>query len=982
MSDLAAPLRNVLERTGYLTGGEPAAPSVALSGADNHVRLPSFQPDVWWRSSPEATAWPGSSDLKVYFKFVEAPDSVAVAEWQREVWNQGFCPLLWIVSPERIDLYNGFGYPQRPEEAPRNRLDTFRLLDEELTRLDLLAGRLAMETGQFWRHAPGVNRKTSVDGQLLRALGNLEHDLVDDGLSRDAAQGLIGRSIFTQYLIDREIVDESRLEEMCGHQNLPTVLSDPAATGRLFDWLRETFNGDMFPPASGSVPAATYLNRVGEFLTAADPGTGQRSLFPYQFDVIPVELISSIYEQFVHSSMSGRATGPQAGSARSQGVFYTPLAAVSLVLDEVFDGLTGGERVLDLSCGSGVFLVEALRRLVSLKSSGAPPTRPMIRTALYQQVHGVDISPAAVRIAAFSLYLAALELDPRPRRLDGLRFQPLVDNTLKAGDAFEVDLGPRKFDVIVGNPPWSYRGRQGTAARRTRSPGTSRPARGESLDFVERARTFAHDRTRFGMILSATPFFSRSVTGVEAARSIVEALAPVALVNLSDLSGWLFPKANMPAVALLARIREQPPHRMTLVQAWWSPASASSHTIEVAPSDVTTLPIASWQRNAGLFKAAFLGRRHDLLLLDDLWEKLKPLETCLEAVGTNLKAGLKFGDRSVDSAFLTGLPFAARGTVSHFSIGEDLPIFQSDRAERPRRIATYRAPLLLLREFMLQHPRPVVAVTERDTVYADAYFGISFAHSQSDIAYLLAGILGSALASWYFLMTGSTFGLWMRRLLRADVVTLPTPDLEAAVRSDAGKLVVSRVRAFHHEARDDLPWESLDNAVFDLYGLDDEDRIIVRDGLYRATWQWEAGRLDSVERADLADLERYARAFLSTMDAWLSASNRRRMRAEIYDLSPDSPLCVVRFVLENSPGPSVVEMVAPDGPLSAVLSRIGERTKVRISEALVGVRELRVHARDEVSIIKPAARRNWLAMRGLEDADEVVQDSVSGSHTT
>ena len=51
---------------------------------------------------------------------------------------------------------------------------------------------------------------------------------------------------------------------------------------------------------------------------------------------------------------------------RSRGVFYTPLAAVSLVLDEVCDGLTGDETVLDLSCGSGVFLIEALRRLADV----------------------------------------------------------------------------------------------------------------------------------------------------------------------------------------------------------------------------------------------------------------------------------------------------------------------------------------------------------------------------------------------------------------------------------------------------------------------------------------------------------------------------------------------------------------------------------------------------------------------------------------
>ena len=118
------------------------------------------------------------------------------------------------------------------------------------------------------------------------------------------------------------------------------------------------------------------------------------------------------------------------------------------------------------------------------------------------------------------------------------------------------------------------------------------------------------------------------------------------------------------------------------------------------------------------------------------------------------------------------------------------------------------------------------------------------------------------------------------------------------------------------------------------------------------------------------------------MDAWLSASNRRRMRAEIYKLSPHAPLRVIRFVLENTPGPSVVEVTTPDESLSAVLSRIGERTKVRITDALVGVRDLRVHAKDEVSIIKPSARRNWLGVRGLEDADAVMQDSVRGHRTT
>ena len=988
---IAEPLGRVLEATGYLANGASAAPSVTLAGSDPHDwrPSPSFDPDVWWRSGADADRrGAGGVGLSVYFKYVDEPRDVLVAEWQREIWNRGFSPLLWLVSPERIDLYNGFGAPRTPDEVEANRLRTFRLVDAELTQLDTLAGRLAMETGQFWRLESRVNRKTSVDRRLLRDLSRLEHQLVGADVDRGEAQALIGRCIFAKYLTDRGIVTRRRLVRLCGHGDLADALRDPAAAGRLFAWLRDTFNGDMFPSSSEPAPAPGHLDHVARFLSGQDLETGQLSFFPYRFDVIPVELVSAIYEQFVHSSATESA-GPN--PARRQGVYYTPLAAVSLVLDEVFDGLTGEETVLDLTCGSGVFLVEALRRLVYLKSGGGIPSRATIREALYNQIYGVDISEAAVRIAAFSLYLAALELDPDPQPPRALRFRPLQGRTLLAGDARTIEetsdgraslangSALKRFDVIVGNPPWSYRGRTGTAARRAAGSKAPLQPRGQSLDFVSRARDFAHERTRFGMILSATPFFGRSGTAMNAARDAVRALGPVTLINLSELSAWLFPKADMPAVALVARHHDQRADRMTLVQARWSPFGAQSHTIEIAPSDIATLPIASWERNNDLLKTAFVGQRPDVLLLDELWQKHEPLEARLAELHTRLRLGLTFGDRSRDASLLRGLPFIDRRLMQPFSlVDNDLLTFDHDRAQRPRELETYRAPLLLVTRFMAGKPRAGahVAVSEQDMVFTNAYYGASFVNATSDAAYLVAGIVGSALASWYFLMTGSSFGLWMRLLELKDISCLPAPSLKESMKSNSGRRVVELARRFHQQSPTDDDWESLDDAVFDLYGLGDADRIVVRDGLFRAGWQWKAGREGAVAPAVVDELRSYAQAFLSTMDAWLSASNRRRMRAEIYDVAPDAPHRVIRFVLEDRRGPSVVKVVEPDGPLRAVLARIGERTKIRIAEELVGLRELRVHARDEVSIIKPAARRHWLGVCGLEDADAVVRDSA------
>jgi hypothetical protein len=116
------------------------------------------------------------------------------------------------------------------------------------------------------------------------------------------------------------------------------------------------------------------------------------------------------------------------------------------------------------------------------------------------------------------------------------------------------------------------------------------------------------------------------------------------------------------------------------------------------------------------------------------------------------------------------------------------------------------------------------------------------------------------------------------------------------------------------------------------------------------------------------------------MGGWLSARNKRHMRAELVDLPRSSPLRVVRFVLEDGPGTASVAMVAPAGELNDVLARIGKRLKVKLATALSGERELRIHGRNEVVIIKPAAQRYWMGVAALEDADAVVAESFTGGN--
>jgi len=382
-------------------------------------------------------------------------------------------------------------------------------------------------------------------------------------------------------------------------------------------------------------------------------------------------------------------------------------------------------------------------------------------------------------------------------------------------------------------------------------------------------------------------------------------------------------------------------------------------------------------------KTAAFGRGRDLLLLEMLTSSHDSLGDRLDALGTALRDGLILGlpdNQTRDATHLRGLEFLQTQDLRPFAVPERLPRFKQDRAQWPRERMTYQAPLLLVKEFFLNgEPRPVAAVAGRDLVFTDAFFGAALPPAQREAAHLLAGVLSSALASWFFIMTASEFGLWKRRLLRQDAALLPTPDLGQAVRSEPGRRILELETALRTRPPNDTDWISLDEAVFDLYGLDHADRIVARDGLFRASWQWKPGLRASVQPADIEHVSAYARSFLATIDAWLSARNRRRMRAEVFDLPQRDPLRVVRFVLEEIPGPSRVEVLEPDGDLRDLLGRIGMRLNVRLATSLIGERELRVHGNNEVVIIKPAGRRHWMGVAALEDADAVIAESVAGA---
>jgi type I restriction-modification system DNA methylase subunit len=192
----------------------------------------------------------------------------------------------------------------------------------------------------------------------------------------------------------------------------------------------------------------------------------------------------------------------EAKHKHEKGMYYTPPEVVSLMLDRI--GYRGPDvinrKLIDISCGSGGFLVEAANRLVDAyrqhyKAQGKDIPAEEVQTILDQiknSLHGIDINPFATSLAETNLLIQVIDLfgiayasdkgqNTRIDRFhiyssDALLFSPSTlakfrnelslevqgsqtsdpNEDLPVEDQLKIGVGKWKdrFDYVVGNPPY------------------------------------------------------------------------------------------------------------------------------------------------------------------------------------------------------------------------------------------------------------------------------------------------------------------------------------------------------------------------------------------------------------------------------------------------------------------------------------------------------------------------------------------------
>jgi hypothetical protein len=1008
--------RQALEATGYLGPGGRAAPGLTRADDADAGKLRAVFTDASVGLNADAIFTAQHTPTSIFKDAGDIePHESEVRHWHEAAWNLGVAPLLWIITPTDVRLYDCYASPPQSDlgadrTAPLP-LDRF-VLDsgERMRALDAQCGRIATETGAFWASAIGarIDRRHRVDRELLAEISALEDLLTALGdppsreataRARDLAQRFIGRCIFTWYLLDRGIAQRFLPAHLPA--NLSEMFATPANAFALFDWLRSTFNGDLFPMddpgAERDRLTSDHLALLRDFIEGRSlipERRGQGRLFRFRFNAIPVDLVSSIYQQFARSSA--------ADEARSQGLHYTPVELVHLTLDPVFEGLSATATIIDPACGSGAFLVEAFRRLVWRASQGKPANRKTVRRILYNQLFGIDINRAALGIAAFSLYLAALELDEEEViEIGDLKFDRLIDTTLFEADSLSDDLpsavADRTFEAVVGNPPWTFVKKEGGAPKRLKSDAeTLRPRRSPDQAFLALGARLAGATGRVGMVMKATPFFSKDTHAVEARTFLLNRLAPVALINLSYLRREdLFPDAVGPALLFFARCALVPdPERLLVGSIPWTPDFRRTGVFHMGPGEIRSVPLKRVLATPPLLKAVTFGTVRDSWLIDRLESEFPRLDAILDRLGRDagICRGQGFqvqGDANEPPAVYRRLKVVTPDTFTAFRLNDQaLDPFTHPSLHRPRRESIFRGPLLLCSKVGnasgAERGRYSAAVSDGDVLYTQNFYGVSFAGVDAAYAHVLCGLLNSSLTSFQFAFGGPMWGLERPTVEPHDLLSLRVPDLLGADVSLIGAVVEAEKRAA--DDPDSASLAALDEAVFNIYDLERDERVLARDSVSRARhliFESRRERAELVTPPGVAALREYAAQVVQTVDAYLLARGERHLEAVIYpvrlshgDLSGGVPgVTAVRFVMTpGAPGKQPVVRDGDPADLEHLAALLRGRLEADIPPYLNERRQMRLYGADDLFILKPSENRYWTRTTGLNDADIILAD--------
>lgn len=946
-----------------------------------------------------------------------------IDELHRILWNQGLMSMLLVIRGDELTAYSLVQRPLHRDQSlgkdPRL-VKTLSLLDDALALRELID---AAESGRFWYENDGYfNPDNRVDSVLLANLLMAFRSLKDE-LGKDGAQVLLMQTMFVAYLEDRQIIGEAVFRE-ASRGSFATLLELLEAGNtepfeRLFTWLHGAFNGNLFKApcafeADNEPPPkvqSEHLSVLARFRHGHENmATHQLRFWGYDFQYMSIGLISAVYDRFLKE---------EAEKKSADGAFYTPMFLADIVVNQLWDELTDEQKAhgvyCDPACGSGIFLVRLFQRLVAhhchLKKRRHATWNDL--KAIANRLRGGDINSSAVRVAAFSLYIALLEQSSPsdlPKLIeDGKLLPPLYGNTLRPkSDFFTVKDAPL-FDVIIGNPPWNGRtGQLTTAQDWITSKGYLAPAKDIAWGFVWKALEGVKPTGLVAFLLPAMGILHN--TESQAARRMLLQRSRIRrIINMSDLCFQLFDGAQRPTAFVLygPQKQEQAPYRFE----YWVPKADLNlrlkRLVTLSRADRLTFRSDLVAEDPTVFKRRLWTRAPEERLLQYL-RTIPPLNSLIQEFKSFKQSRVEFnrnkhwvigqGFQPVQESRLedpeyprttaeivTQLPYLDAGHFKAVALSHvETNTWHTSAVRRAGFDAGFFGPHILIPQGVERDVGRVrAAYSALDFVFQHSLQAITVPPRQKRKAKVLTAVLNSSLAAWFYFHTTANLGADRAKVHQGELLKLPfddpenMPDPESALKAekelvaliDQELLIAKKLLVSQHDVMSDI-----DLLVYQYYGLDENDVAIVEDTVHHIVPAMQPRRnagLQSIwAQANSSQRADYAAMLCNA----LSPHFRVPVNASLTARSTD--VAVLKLTIGNQVAPYTEDSSAE---FNDFLGSIASKLPIGLPGNVQLIPDLRLVVDRDMYLVKPTALRHWLRSTALADAEQIAAELVGAA---
>ncbi|MCX2483520.1 HsdM family class I SAM-dependent methyltransferase [Pedobacter sp. MR2016-24] len=949
----------------------------------------------------------------IYFKNLSGFDPVVVKKLHKKVWNQGRVPLMFISFPGELRIYNCYQKPLNEDEIDIQSLEIDRFTDsvEEIIRLKNGYRQELLDSGLFWDTNIGkkISTTNKVDQLLVKNLKETRKVLLqsfpkENINSLSYIHNLLGRSLFILYLQDRGIINSKYYAKFyTTATDYFSLLSDKNASFTLFKELNHRFNGDLFTVTSEEeeIVDLSHLELVRKCFYGHDAKTGQMSMWRiFDFSFIPIELISSIYEEFLHTEEGDVAIS-------NSGAYYTPLPLVEFVLNEVLPypdnrNCAWDLKILDPACGSGIFLVEAYRRLIErwrFANSKETVSVEILRKILIHSIFGVELNQEAIKVASFSLYLTILNyLEPKSIWANtNIKFPHLINSQSKApnsqganlfhGDTFiNEDYFSIDYDLIIGNPPWK---RGNLSLSLTNYIKKHAFANEAVIPFLHKMVTMAPS-AKIALVSTAKILFNHT-KGYENFRKFLFNETTVStIVNFSQLRNSkgeigkkLFQSASGASCLIIYQGKSND-ESQEICYCCPKPNFRDSSISEIIidSSDIKFLPRELAKGgDTKLWKVGMYGTLRDFNLLNKIKRNSFDIKKYSKQHLWFAGCGYQTSEpKKYDNQEIKRLPHIPASSITRYYSPIINSVTINDKIfRREGMIEAYNAPHVLIKAGQSKKEF-CSSFLDYDCSFRDTVYGISSAGDESKLK-ALSAILNSTYATYFFFLTSSNWGIGREKMNFDEIMRLPVEKL-----LDDDKLVESLCK--NMDSIIQLRNEFVMDEESKIRMIEEDINLLINQSL--KITKTESYLIKNVVDTNLDFFQEGAKskAILSVNDnevnAYLEAacenmskiigSGKTNFWASKYGINNNS-LVIISFHFNNIEQNGTILHNSSEN-MDKVLKNLNQMVYQQHSESIYFRKIVKYYDQDILFLIKPNEKRFWTQSVALEDSDNVAIEMI------